>query len=308
MNLADRLPAGMRPWYQAARPRSLPATYAPLFLAGAILFGENRLDVFRYILALTGALLLQIASNFINEYVDYRRGTDAQKVDGMGMVLSRAELAPRQVLTGSVVTVLGGALIGMYLAATSGPLLLWIGLFGVLVVITYTAGPLPLAYLGLGEIAVFLAFGPLMVLGAYYAVSGRESWLPVLASLPLACTVSGILHANNMRDLEADRAASKRTLAVRFGRKAAKKEFAILVFGAYASTAGLVLLGWMPWPALMAFITLPEAIDLVRLASSSDDPKVLHRAQGLTARLHFRLGLALTVGWLVSALVPSFTR
>jgi 1,4-dihydroxy-2-naphthoate octaprenyltransferase len=196
----------------------------------------------------------------------------------------------------------------MYLAATSGPLLLWIGLFGVLVVITYTAGPLPLAYLGLGEIAVFLAFGPLMVLGAYYAVSGRESWLPVLASLPLACTVSAILHANNMRDLEADRAASKRTLAVRFGREAAKMEFAILVYGAYGSTAGLVLLGWMPWPALLAFITLPEAIDLVRLASSSDDPKVLHRAQGLTARLHFRLGLALTVGWLVSALAPSFTR
>src|SRR5437868_5572762 len=140
-------------WYRAARPRSLTATYAPLFLAGAIAAVDGGVfEPVRFALALFGALLLQIGANLVNEYVDYSRGTDTGKIDGMGMVLSRSQLTPRQVLAGAVVTIVGGALIGLLLVVYSGPLLLWIGMGGVLVVILYTAGPLPLSYLGLGEI------------------------------------------------------------------------------------------------------------------------------------------------------------
>src|SRR5258708_25106021 len=141
------LPAAARPWYMAARPRSLTATYAPLFLGGAVALADHVFYLDRFVLALIGALLLQIGANLVNEYVDYTRGTDSQKVDGMGMVLSRAQLTARQVLVGAVVTIVGGALIGLYLMATSGPLLLWIGLGGVLVVIFYTAGALPLTFI-----------------------------------------------------------------------------------------------------------------------------------------------------------------
>jgi 1,4-dihydroxy-2-naphthoate octaprenyltransferase len=297
------LPATIRAWYLAARPRSLTATYAPLLLAAAITLDDGVFDLPRFALALLGALLLQIAANLVNEYVDYSRGTDRHKVDGMGMVLSRSQLAPRHVLIGAIVTVVGGALIGLLLVAYSGPLLLWIGLGGVLVVITYTTGPLPLAYLGLGEIAVFIFMGPLMVLGTYYAVSGgKVNDAALAAGLPIAFTVAAILHANNMRDLEADRRANKRTLAVRFGERGARREYAVLLYAPYVVTVVLVVLRLMPWPTLIVLLTLPQAIRLVQQASRTQNPQVLHRLQGMTAQFHLRVGLMLTAGWLLYAL------
>jgi 1,4-dihydroxy-2-naphthoate polyprenyltransferase len=290
-------------WYRAARPRSLTATYAPLVVAGAIAAVEGVFDLARFVLALVGALLLQIGANLVNEYVDYARGTDTRKIDGMGMVLSRSQLTPRQVLIGAVVTIAGGALIGLLLVAYSGPLLLWIGIGGVLVVILYTAGPLPLSYLGLGEFAVFIFMGPLMVLGTYYALSGKVSQTALLGGLPVAFTVAAILHANNMRDLEADRQANKRTLAVRLGMRGARIEYAILVYGAYIMALILIILRAAPWTTILAAVTLPEAVRLVRLATSTDDPQVLHRMQGMTAQLHLHLGLALAVGWLLARLL-----
>lgn len=297
-------------WYQAARPRSLTATYAPLLLAAVITIVDGVFNLPKFLLALLGALFLQIGANLVNEYVDYNRGTDEHKVAGMGMVLSRPEaggkLTSQQVLLGAIVTVVAGAAIGILLVITSGPLLLWIGMIGVLVAVTYTAGPMPLAYVGLGEIAVFICMGPLMVLGTYYAISGKISPTALLGGLPLAFTVAAILHANNMRDLEADRKANKQTLAVRLGRRGANIEYSVLIYGAYVVVGIFILLlgTFVPWTVALAIVTLPRAIELVRMATSTDDPKLLHRVQGMTAQLHFVFGLTLAGGWLASALLP----
>ncbi|MCS6871528.1 MAG: 1,4-dihydroxy-2-naphthoate octaprenyltransferase [Anaerolineae bacterium] len=303
--LSERLPAPLRPWYQAARPRSLPATYAAIFTGGAVAIQAGVFEPIRFLLALIGALLLQIASNLINEYVDYRRGTDALKVAGMGMVLSEGKLSAQQVLIGAIVTTVGGALIGLVLVALSGTTLLWIGMIGVAAVVLYTAGPLPLSHLGLGEVTAFLCFGPLMTFGTYYAVSGQESVPSLLAGVPLGFTVAAILHANNMRDIEADRAANKRTLAVRFGLRGAFIEYNILIYGAYVALAALIVAGIAPLTTAVAFVTLWEAVWLVRVTTRSKDAQALHRAQGRTARLHWWLGLALTVGWLLAAFFNS---
>src|SRR5258708_38467583 len=117
------MPVTFQSWYMAARPRSLTATYAPLFLGGAIALADRVFYVERFLLALIGALLLQIGANLVNEYIDFTRGTDERKVDGMGMVLSRAQLSPAQVRLGAIVTIVGGSLIGLILVASSGPLL-----------------------------------------------------------------------------------------------------------------------------------------------------------------------------------------
>jgi 1,4-dihydroxy-2-naphthoate octaprenyltransferase len=304
INISNLLPAGARPYYQAARPRSLTATYAPLFLGAAITLVDGVFNLPRFLLALIGALLLQIGANLVNEYVDFKRGTDAHKVDGMGMVLTHGSLNPDQVKLGAILTVVGGALIGLLLVAYSGPLLLWIGMGGVFVAVFYTAGPLPLAYIGLGEIAVFIFMGPLMILGTYYAVSGGQtSNIALAAGMPIAFTVAAILHANNMRDLEADKKANKKTLAVRFGMQGARIEYMILLYAPYVLTLLFVALNIFPWETLLALITLPQAIQLVQTALSTDDPKVLHPMQGRTAQLHLRLGLALTVGWLIFAIL-----
>ena len=168
---------------------------------------------------------------------------------------------------------------------------------GVLVVITYTAGPFPLAYNGLGEIAVFIFMGPLMVLGAYYVMAREFSWTPVIAALPIGFMVAAIMHANNVRDLDADRAVNKNTLAVRLGRAGARIEYVILVGGAYVMVGVLILLGVMPITTLLVLITLPEALRLIGIVNTSEEVPLLHQAMGRTARLHGQFGL-----WLVDRL------
>ncbi|NPV66944.1 MAG: 1,4-dihydroxy-2-naphthoate octaprenyltransferase [Anaerolineae bacterium] len=291
-------------WYRASRPRTLTATYAPLGLAAAIALDDGVFEAGRFALALIGALFLQIAANLINEYADFRHGADALKQAGQGMVIKQRVLTPREVLWGAILTTTAGVIIGLVLLLQSGPLLLWIGLGGVLVVITYTAGPFPLAYHGLGEAAVFVFMGPLMVLGAYYAMSGGQTSLtPLLAGLPIGFMVAAILHANNIRDMDADRAVNKRTLAVIFGLRVARVEYILLVAGSYVMVAMMVIAGVMPWPTLIVLVTAPEAYRLIRIFTTSTDTALLHQGQGRTARLHGRFGLWLMIGWLVTVVL-----
>ncbi len=289
-------------WYKAARPRTLTATYAPLALAAVIAVQEGVFEIVPFVLALIGALLLQISANLINEYFDFKRGADELKQSGQGMIIKNAVLTPRDVLIGAVATVVGGSLIGLFLLFQSGPLLLWIGLGGVLVVISYTAGPFPLAYYGLGEIAVFFFMGPLMVLGTYYVMARAYSALPLIAGLPIGFMVAAILHANNVRDLDADRAVNKKTLAVRLGRGGARIEYLILVGGAYVMVALLMLLGVMPITTALVLITLPEAYRLIQIVNTSEDNALLHQAQGRTAKLHGQFALWLVIGWALALL------
>lgn len=298
-------PSRLAAWYSAARPRTLTATYAPLGLAGAIALDQGVFDAFHFVLALIGALFLQVGANLVNEYFDYRRGADELKQAGQGMTIKGGVLTPNAVLAGAIITVLAGCLIGLFLLTRSGPVLLWIGLGGVLVVITYTAGPFPLAYNGLGEIAVGIFMGPLMVLGAYYVMAQRVDPTPVLAAIPISFMVAAILHANNIRDMDADRAVKKRTLAVRFGLRYARAEYVFLVYGTYVALVVLALVRIIPWPAYIALVTLPEAVELVKIVNKHTDVKILHMVQGRTARLHGRVGLLLVVGWLVAIVIQS---
>ncbi|MFN8452733.1 MAG: 1,4-dihydroxy-2-naphthoate octaprenyltransferase, partial [Anaerolineae bacterium] len=275
----------------------LTATYAPLGLAAVIAIQDGVFDLVRFALSLVAALLLQIAANLINEYFDFRRGADEHKTAGQGMIIKNAVLTPRDVLIGAIVTVVVAVIIGLFLLTQTGWLLFWIGLGGVLVVITYTAGPFPLAYNGLGEIAVFIFMGPLMVLGAYFVMARAFSWTPVIAGLPIGFMVAAILHANNVRDLDADRAVNKGTLAVKLGRRGARIEYVILVGGAYVMVAALILLRVMPITTLLVLVTLPEALRLITIIRTSEEVPLLHQAMGRTAKLHGRFGLWLVVGW-----------
>lgn len=285
-------------WYRAARPRTLTATYVPLGAAAVIALDQGVFDLARFLLSLIGALLLQVAANLINEYADYQRGAEDLKQSGQGMILKNQLLAPREILIGAIFTVLAGALIGLFLLFQSGPLLLWIGLGGVLVVIMYTAGPFPLAYNGLGEIAVFIFMGPLMVLGAYYVMAVRFDITPVLVGIPIGFMVAAILHANNIRDIDSDRAVNKRTLAVLLGIEGARIEYLVLVGGAYVMVALMIGFGVMPVTTLLVAVTLPEAYRLIQIIFTSSDNALLHQAQGRTAKLHGQFGLWLVVGWL----------
>ena len=295
-------------WYQALRPRVFTATYVPMGLAGIVALEDGVFDAPVFLLALIGTLLLQSAANLINEYMDFRRGADQLKQAGQGMTIKKKILKPASVCKGAILTTLAGCLIGLFLLAQSGPLLWIIGIGGVLVAISYTAGPFPLAYNGLGEIAVAIFMGPAIVVGAYYVMSPTvgESRIAELCliSLPIAFMVAAILHANNIRDMDADRAVNKRTLAVIFGIRFARVEYIFLVLGAYVAQVLVMVAGFLPVAALLTLITLPEAFRLIRIFNTSRAVPLLHQAQGRTAKLHGQFGLLLVLGCLFTQTFP----
>ena len=295
-------------WYQALRPRVFTATYVPMGLAGIVALDDGVFDAPIFLLALIGTLFLQSAANLINEYMDFRRGADPLKQAGQGMTIKKKILKPASVRKGAILTTLAGCLIGLFLLAQSGPLLWIIGIGGVLVAISYTAGPFPLAYNGLGEIAVAIFMGPAIVVGAYYVMSPTvgESRIAELCliSLPIAFMVAAILHANNIRDMDADRAVNKRTLAVIFGIRFARVEYIFLVLGAYVAQVLVTVAGFLPVAALLTLITLPEAFRLIRIFNTSRAVPLLHQAQGRTAKLHGQFGLLLVLGCLFTQTFP----
>ncbi|MCS6835797.1 MAG: 1,4-dihydroxy-2-naphthoate octaprenyltransferase [Anaerolineae bacterium] len=302
-------PPKLAAWIAATRPRVFVASFVPMGLAGVVALRDGVFQPVMFLLALLGVMALQTAANLINEYADHRRGADELKQAGQSMTLKNRLLSAQEILYGAVASLLVGVTIGLFLLWQSGPALWWIGIGGVLVAITYTAGPFPLAYHGLGEVAAGIFMGPMIVLGAYYvmdsSISAERGVELALLSFPIMFTTAAILHANNLRDLEADRAANKRTLAVIFGRQVARLEYKVLLGVSYLSQVILILIGWYPWTTALSLLTIPQALRLVRVFDEQTDPLVLHLAQGATAQLHGKLGLGIVVGWLLTLLIQT---
>ena len=296
-------PSRLAAWYSATRPRVFVASFVPMGFAAVVALQDNVFTPVILGLALLGVMLLQTAANLVNEYADYRRGADTLKQAGQGMTIKNKVLPPEHVRNGAIVSVVGGSLIGIFILSQSGPLLWFIGIGGVLVAVTYTAGPLPLAYNGLGEVAAGIFMGPMIVLGAYYSMfpelNTDKAIELILLSFPVMLMTAAILHANNIRDLDADRSVNKRTLAVMLGLRFARIEYAVLVIGTYVSQIVLIVVGWMPVTTLLTFLTLTEAARLIRIINTETNPEALHAAQGATARLHGRIGSLLVIGWVV---------
>ncbi len=295
-------------WFKASRPWSYTAAIIPVALGTIIAAYDGAFDPLLLVLTMIGSILLQAGTNFANDYYDHRKGADHANSLGMGGSIQRGDLTPRQTLTAALLCFATGSAIGIYLVYVAGPLILWIGIASVLVGFFYTAGPFALAYVGLGEIAVFIFMGPVIVMGSYY-VQIQEITLPVvLTSLPVGFLVAAILHANNLRDLDDDRRLGKRTLATMLGRNGAIIEYYVLIGGTYLSLMIVVLLGIAPWLTLISAITLPTALRLARLAGREREPRALHPLLKQTAILHMQFGSLLVMGWGVALLLRTFAN
>ncbi len=286
-------------WFWATRPRIFTAALVPFSLVAVLALADSAFHLPRYLAAVLTALLLQAAANLINEYADHRRGSDTYKRAGQGMTIKRRELPAREVFALALFALGCGVALGLYLVSITDWRLLWIGLLGTAIVISYTAGPFPLAYNGLGELAVAVGFGPLCLYAGYYVVTGSARLEHIWLSLPIATMVAAILQANNLRDLEADRAARKWTLAAHFGQRFARIEYVTLVSGSYLLLIALALAGIAAPGALLALLTWPQAYRLQRIFCQEEQTAILHAAQTETAKLHGRFGYALSAGWLL---------
>src|SRR5215218_118904 len=251
-------------WLLATRPKTLPAAISPVLVSCAVAWAENGFDLVAALAAFAVALLLQIGANLANDVADFRRGADTPDRLGPLRVTQGGLIPPRQVVMATVAVLIAAAVPGLYLVWRGGPILAMLGLIAITAAVTYTAGPKPFGYLGLGELFVFFFFGPVAVAGTAFVMTYHLTRLALLASISMGCLVTAILVVNNLRDIDTDRVTGKRTLAVRIGRRATRWEYTALIAVAYAMP---LIMWWSglsePWP-LLAWTTAPLAIHLVR--------------------------------------------
>ncbi len=231
----------MNPWLEAARPKTLPAAVVPVALGTALAARNDQFDFVPAVICLLFALLIQIGTNFANDYYDHRKGADTADRIGPARAVASGWVRPRTMLIATIVTFFFALLFGSLLIPYGGYGLIAVGLLAVVCGIAYTGGPYPLGYNGLGEVFVFLFFGFVATGFTYYVQTGHwtaDVWW--LGCIPGALA-SNLLVINNLRDIPTDRVANKRTLAVRFGFRLGVVQFAAQSAIAFVATLILAL-------------------------------------------------------------------
>lgn len=247
-------------WALAIRPRTLPAAAAGVIMGSALAWRDGLFRFDAMLVCLMTALLLQIGSNLANDVFDFERGTDTAERLGPTRVTQAGMLTPSQVKIGMAVVFGLAGLLGLYLAWLGGWPILLVGLAAIVAAIAYTGGPFPLGYYGLGDLFVFLFFGLAAVAGTYYVQAGFVSAAAWWMAIPPGLMITAILVVNNLRDLESDRRAGKRTLAVRMGERGSKVQYLICMIFAYLVVLLTILLGALPPLSLLAWASLPFAV------------------------------------------------
>lgn len=299
-------------WVMAARPQTLPAGIAPVLVGTGLAVHDAVFAPVAALAALVGALLLQVGTNFANDYYDAVKGADTDDREGFTRVTQSGIIAPGKVRRAMVTTFAAAVLVGTYLVYVGGLPIVVVGLASVAAGVLYTGGPAPYGYRGLGDLFVFLFFGLVAVTGTYYvqavAISpagpfplgvsaGTVTPAVLLASLPVAGLVTDILVVNNIRDRETDAAAGKRTLAVILGYRWSRVEFLALLGVAYIVPVVFLHFGYHP-AVLLPLLTLPLAASLSRTVLTRTDGEALNPALETTGKIAaahsalFALGLA----------------
>lgn len=295
-------------WLMAARPQTLPAATSPVIVGTGLAIGTEVFEPVAAIFALVGALLLQIGTNFANDYYDAVRGADTDDREGFTRVTAGGLIEPKAVKRAMVVTFGLAILVGTYLVYVGGVPIVLVGLASVVAGITYTGGPLPYGYRGLGDLFVFVFFGLVAVTGTYYVQAVASAgpfplWIPdgtipavaIVASLPAAGLSTAILVVNNIRDRETDAATGKRTLAVQLGYRASRVEWTAMVALAYVVPVGLWITG-SHLAVLLPLFTLPLAINLGRTIWRRLDGEALNPALERNGKLLISHSVLFAVG------------
>ena len=283
-------------WVAGARPRTLPAALAPVLVGSGAAAALDGFDLLPAVLALVVALALQIAVNYANDYSDGRRGADADRVGPMRLVGSGAA-EPRQVLTAALIAFAVSALAGLALAALSSWWLVAVGAVCMAAAWTYTGGPLPYGYRALGEVFVFVFFGPVAVVGTTYVQTGTLPGLAWAVSVPVGLLIVAILVVNNLRDIDGDAAVGKRTLAVLLGDRATRIAFVGLFVVAFAVIAAV---GFARPEVLVALLATPLAVPPARtVLTGGRGPALIGALQG-TGLLTLVTGVLLATGLVLS--------
>jgi 1,4-dihydroxy-2-naphthoate polyprenyltransferase len=295
----------LRSWFWAVRPFTLPASVVPVLVGTALAFRDGHFDGLRFVLTLLGSLLVQIGTNLVDEYTDHEKGGGQGKLLAPYKVIALGLLSPQAVRAGALLSFGVATVIGLYLVLVTSWALLVFCAASLLVAYSYSAGPLPLGNVGLGQPLVFVFMGLLMVMATYYVQTTILTGQALLAAVPVACLVTGILVVNDLRDIDEDRQTGKLTPVSRFGAGFGLRAFLLLVAGAYVSVLLWAVARPALFPLLLVLLALPKAGSTARLIRSGDTRATLNRALRGSAQLHLQFGVLLALGLVISRLLSS---
>jgi 1,4-dihydroxy-2-naphthoate octaprenyltransferase len=309
----------LKKWWISARPFSFPASTMPVIFGTvlAVVYGGYTFKPLLFVLAFIAMVILHSGANILSDIYDFKKGLDKHPSPVSGGIV-RGLISIREAWVASVSMLIFGTIIGLYLVWVSGPWLLAIGLLGLFVGTFYTTDTrLSWKYHGLGDLAVFLNFGILGSLGAYYVQSSTLSWIPVLWAVPMSMLVIAILHANNWRDIQSDRAGKIFTIAALLGDRKSLNYYGVLIYGPFVVVLGLILVPYlltpdmvaMPFTFLITILALPLAIRLWRKALNRQTPsKPLDfiALDGATAQLNLLFGSLCTLALILHAVIQFF--
>jgi len=287
-------------WLSALRPQTLPASVVPV-LTGASLAHYHQL--FRWdttFVALVCALLIQIGTNFANDYYDFIKGADREDRIGFTRATSTGLVSPEAMFRATYLTMAAAFFIGLYLVWIAGWPIFLIGVLSLIFGIAYTGGPYPLGYNGLGDIFVFIFFGFAAVMGTYYVNTLEWSLDAMIASVPVGALAVNILVINNLRDVHQDVLSGKKTLGVLLGENALKAEYALLIALSFISLVILNVFFEYPVWIYLPLLSLPAAILLLNQVFFHDDKRTLNKTLERTAQFMVLFGLLISAGILLS--------
>jgi 1,4-dihydroxy-2-naphthoate polyprenyltransferase len=284
-------PLAPGPWLNATRPATLPAAIVPVLVGTAAVHHSTQIKFAPFLAAMVASVLIQIGTNLSNDAFDFWSKADTAERLGPRRLIQEGLATPREVFLAACACFAAAALIGLYLVSVAGLPILIIGVFAILSGLAYTGGPWPLGYHGLGDLFVFVFFGVLGVVGSAYLQIHLLSPVAVLASIPVGLLVTNILVVNNLRDIETDRLAGKRTLSARIGPSATRFQYALSLVIAFLMPIAMRVsdnLGnwfWLPW------LSLPLAAHALRLVTRFSDGPTLNLALKRTGQLHLLFGV-----------------
>jgi 1,4-dihydroxy-2-naphthoate octaprenyltransferase len=298
LGLGSRLQRRLGAAWEVVRPFAYTASIVPVAAGGALAWVDGRFDPGLFLGALVGAVLLHSGTNVVNEVYDVRRGIDTITSPRASHAVLKGRISERGALRLAGLFFLVAVLVGLGLTAVRGWPIVALGLAGLAGGYFYTAPPFEYKYRALGVPLVFLLMGPLMTVGAYYAVSGAWSVQALVLSVPVGLLVAAILHGNEWRDISEDTRAGIVTLSARIGAGMAHYGYVALVVGAYVALGVAVALGWLPAASMIAVLSLPLLAQVMRSAElgASGQARAIAMIDLQTARLHLAFGALLVLG------------
>ncbi|MCF6138395.1 1,4-dihydroxy-2-naphthoate polyprenyltransferase [Pseudalkalibacillus berkeleyi] len=293
----------MKIWYRQLRPHTLTASFVPVFIGTVLAMFYTPLNWLLVLAMLIASMLIQAATNLFNEYYDFKRGLDTSESIGIGGGIVRDGISPRTILAVGVAFFIAAILLGAYISASTT---WWIAVIGTLCMAAgyyYTGGPYPIAYTPFGEIVAGFFMGFVIILISFYIQTGLITLNSMLISVPVSTLIGAILMANNIRDLEGDQERGRRTLAILLGHKRAVQFLGAMFAFSIAWILSMIVVGKASIYLLLILLSIPKAIQAVKLFHGERTPENMMPAMKATAQMHTVFGFALGVGLIISYLI-----